>query len=413
MITMNQRWKRALRLLRSGFYLVMDSLLVLPFFLLALLSRLIPRPVDVGLGPEPLINNIYHKKALERQGYRAETFVHQVYFITEDFDVRADRIFPGPLLVLRNYYLFLWILFRYRCLYLYFNGGPLGFTSFLGTLEPVLYRVAGIRTVLMPYGGDLQEMSRSPNLLFKDAMSLDYPGHRFRRRRIAQRIDRWTCFADHVIAGCEWVDYLYHWDTLMLAHFSIDTDTVRPVPTPRATGQPFRILHAPNHRFVKGTVFFQQAVAELRAEGIPVELQIVERVPNETVRAAIASADLIADQLIVGWYAMFALEAMAMGKPVLCFLRPDLVELYRTKGLMAAEDPPVVRCSPRDVKDVIRYWAMHQDELTAMGESSRRFVEKHHSLEAVGRVFARINASLAILPGSRTGHKQKVLPKGA
>ena len=410
---MNQRWKQVLRLLRSGFYLVMDAVLALPFFLLALLSRLIPRPVDVGLGPDPLINNIYHKKALERQGYRVETFVHQVYFITDDFDVRADRLFPGPLLVLRNYYLFLWILFRYRCLYLYFNGGPLGFTSFLWTLEPLLYRVAGIRTVLMPYGGDLQEMSRSPNLLFKDAMSRDYPGHRFRRRRIAQRIDRWTCYADHIIAGCEWVDYLYHWDTLMLAHFSIDTDLVKPISTQKAIGQPLRILHAPNHRFVKGTAFFQQAVAELRAEGVTVELQIIERVPNVAVRAAIATADLIADQLIVGWYAMFALEAMAMGKPVLCFLRPDLVELYRMKSLMAPDEPPIVRCSPWDVKDTIRYWAAHQDELAALGQSSRRFVEKHHSLEAVGKVFAGINASLAILPGGRTGHNQKARTPGA
>jgi len=59
---------------------------------LCAVARLVPKRVDVGLGPEPLVNNVYHKRALQRQGYTAETFVHTVYFTTSAFDVRADLI---------------------------------------------------------------------------------------------------------------------------------------------------------------------------------------------------------------------------------------------------------------------------------------------------------------------------------
>ena len=37
---------------------------------------------DVGIGPEPLINNVYHKMALEKNGYKVITFVAKSYYIT-------------------------------------------------------------------------------------------------------------------------------------------------------------------------------------------------------------------------------------------------------------------------------------------------------------------------------------------
>jgi glycosyltransferase involved in cell wall biosynthesis len=370
-------------------------------FPLAVLSRLSPRRIDVGLGPEPLINNVYHKRALASAGYSAETFVDQVYYITSDFDVRADRAIPRPLFFLRGYWLFVRALFRYKALYIYFNGGPLMNKPLLWRIEPWLYRAAGIPVVVMPYGLDVQDMTRSPNLLFKHAMAVDYPSTRFRRKRTTRLIDVWTLGAAHVIGGVEWVDYLYHWDTLMLGHFSIDTEQWRPEPAPAEdkADRPLRILHAPNHRTIKGTEHFVRAVDELRAEGVAVELVMLERVPNDKIREVMASVDVVADQLVVGWYAMFALEAMAMGKPVLCFLRPDLIDLYAFAGLMGRDEAPLVRCDPFTVKDVIRGLADDRTQLAGLGVRGRVFVEAHHSLAFVGGVFARINRSLGVEPG--------------
>jgi glycosyltransferase involved in cell wall biosynthesis len=388
-------------------------------FFIAVLCRFIRKSIDIGLGPEPFISHIYHKKAFELYGYTAQTFVSDVFFITDKFDVRGDKIFftkytplKKPFKFLSNIYLFALSLLRYKCVYIYFTGGPLGliasgrFASFLWRIEPFLYKLARVKVVVMPYGGDVQEMSRSPNLLFKNAMSRDYPEHRFRRRRIETKIDLWTKYADHVIGGCDWVLYMYHWDTLMLAHFSIDVDTWKPVDKDsdrsRHTGnKKLRILHAPNHRAIKGTQHFIDAVNELIEDGLNIELVLLEGVANDEIKRVMASVDVVADQLIVGWYAMFALEAMAMGKPVLCFLHEDLEYLYVTSGLVAVDEIPIINCSPLTVKETIRDLVLNRDKLVEIGKRSRAYIMKHHSTQAVGKVFDKINRSIGLKPSGR------------
>ncbi len=378
---------------------VLLELIMLPLLLpVALVLRFKPKTFDIGLGPEPLINNVYHKRALQLNGYRVQTFVEDVYFITDRFDVRGDKRFKRPLVY---YYLFFLSAARYRCIYIYFNGGALGCTRQLWRLEPFLYRLAGVKTVVLPYGGDVQDMTRSPNLIFKNAASRGYPAYfKHKRRRIERKIDLWTCRADHVVSGCEWVDYMFHWDTLMLAHFSIDTGQWRPLPSGAEASDEVKILHAPNHRVVKGTDHFVAAVDRLRQEGYPVVLDIVEQVPNDEIARRMAAADIIADQLIIGWYAMFALEAMAMGKPVLCYVREDLEKLYIEAGLIAPKELPLIKCSPFDVYDVIKKILDDRGQLAALGRQGRRFVKKHHSLEAVGNVFDSINRALQVAPSA-------------
>jgi len=375
------------------------------FLLIALLARFIPKRIDVGLGPEPIISHVYHKQAFQQYGYSAETFALSVFYITSEFDIRADQLlprrFPGGKYV-GYLYLMAMSLLRYRCLYFYFNGGVLGFSQWLWRLEPWLYRLANVKVVVMPYGSDVQEMSRSSNLLYKHAISRDYPRHRLHRKRIAAKIDLWTRHASHLIAGCDWVDYMYHWDTLMLAHFSIDLEKWKPVPpanlAPVTAAQPLRILHAPNHRTIKGTEFFLQAVKELQAEGIAVELILLERVPNHKVKEVMESVDVVADQLIIGWFAMFAIEAMALQKPVLCYLRPEFLDLFMTYGLLDQDEVPIINCTPLTVKAAIRELAVNRHQLAAIGQRSREFVIKHHSIMTIGKVFAQINRSLGLTP---------------
>jgi glycosyltransferase involved in cell wall biosynthesis len=398
------------RSLRRAVSLGLEMAFFIPILLAALIARLIPKSVDVGLGPEPMVSYVYHKRALERQGFSAQTFVREVYFITDAFDVRADLLLPGPLSALAKYYLFILAVSRYRCLYTSFKGGPLGVCALLWRIEPFLYRVAGVKTVILPYGSDVQVLTRSPNLLYKHAVGVDYPGQRFMRRSIASKVDLWTRQADHIVGGCEWVDYMYHWDTLMLNHFSIDTELWKPAPEterqrPRDPTQRLVILHAPNHRALKGSAYFEQAVKELKEEGFEVELKVVEKVPNNEMRALMRSADVVADQLVIGWYAMFAMEAMALGKPVLCYLREDLKRFYIDAGLISPEEIPIVECSPTKVKEVIKGLVMDREALDEIGKRSRAFIEKHHSLESVGTIFTAINRSIGLKPAGQNPHR--------
>jgi len=379
------------------------EIIALPAILtVAFLAGRCEKKIDVGLGPFPLINNIYHKRALELAGYSTETFVSQVWHITSDFDVRFDNHWLSKYIIFRklllNLYIFGWSSLRYRSLIVYFDGGPLGQgTAFLWRLEPILYRLAGVKTVVLPYGSDVQVMSRSPNLHFKHAMAVDYPQHRTRRLHIQAMIDVWTSAGSHIVGGCEWVDYMHHWDTLMIAHFSI------PLPDPVFKDSvhdshnlnPLRLLHAPNHREIKGTRHVVRAVEELRAEGLNIELMMLERVSNDEVRRLIFHADVIVDQLVIGWYAMFAIEAMASGKPVICHLRRDLEELYvATDLLLGFDEIPIIRADIFSFKEVVRTLYADRDILIAAGDRGREYVERRHSVEAISLVFSGIFAKL-------------------
>ena len=48
----------------------------------------------------------------------------------------------------------------------------------LDWLRPKIFRLAGVKTLLMPYGGDVQDLRYTTNLKFKNAMTKDYPLHR-------------------------------------------------------------------------------------------------------------------------------------------------------------------------------------------------------------------------------------------
>lgn len=375
-------------------YWIFEILCLPILFILAGIARYKKKPFDIGIGPEPIINHAYHKQALENQGYRVETYVYKVHHITQAFDVRADLKFRSH--YLRSLYLSVRNLFHYRLLYISFHGGPLGSTRFLWRFEPFLYRLACIKTVILPYGSDIQEMLRCPELLFRHTMAIDYPLQHLRRWKIEAKIDLWSLHATRIIGGCDWVDYLPFWHDLMLAHFAIDLERWVPKKRIRDPKAPLKILHAPNHRHIKGTDHFIEAVEELRREGYPIEIILLEKVPNEHVQEVMQEVDIIADQLVIGWYAMFALEGMALEKPVLCYLREDLIDLYTSAKLIREEEIPIINVTPRNIKARLKELILNPGELENIGKRSRVFVDKHHSLEKIGSLLGGINKKCGV-----------------
>jgi hypothetical protein len=392
-----KRWRRNLLVLPA---LWTSELLFIPVAILAaMIARCRTRAIEVGIGPDPLVSHIYQKRAMQLAGYRVETFTGTPYYITQEFDSIFHYKLKFTNVFLSKYLMYFHVIFRFRAVYIYFNGGPLGLTSLLWRLEPYFYKIAGVKVVTMPYGADVYDMTRARNLLFKHSINLDYPTNRSRGQAVRARVDLWTRRADHIIAGCDWVDFLDFWHTLTLTHFVIDTEEWAPKEAADGdTQRPLRILHAPNHRNVKGTKFFVQAVDELGAEGEAVELVLLERVHNRKIKEAMETVDVVADQLIIGWYAIFALEAMAMGKPVLCYLRPDLERFYTDVGLVEPGELPIVNVRPETVKEVIRSLVRDRERLRELGRRSRSFVLRCHSLPAAAALFDAINRSIGVYP---------------
>jgi hypothetical protein len=75
------------------------------------------------------------------------------------------------------------------------------------------------------------------------------------------------------------------------------------------------IVHCPTDRAKKHTAVLLAAVDTLKAEGLPVDLELIEFRPWTESLAAKARADIVFDQLMWG-YGCNGIEAWAMGKPV-------------------------------------------------------------------------------------------------
>jgi glycosyltransferase involved in cell wall biosynthesis len=133
------------------------------------------------------------------------------------------------------------------------------------------------------------------------------------------------------------------------------------------------VLHAPSSRRRKGT---EDVIAA--CEGLDVELDIVEGLPQAEARRHYERADIVVDQLNAGWYGIFALEAMALGKPVLSYLRPEAVqETERALGV----EVPVVPVTKETLRDRIGELAASADERRRIGASSRAYVERVHDAD--------------------------------
>lgn len=356
-------------------------------------------------GTIPMINMKYHSRAMRLLGYESTTVVAHIFAIhgREDYDVLTSELVQRmPLVrslpalarrVIEPYATFAWALRNFDVFTIYASGTILRSTPLRYRELQLLHR-AGKKVVLLAYGADVQVMSRIRGLPFKHAMCVDYPGFTRHEAETLRDVEYCVGEADHVVSGVDWVDSMPRWDTLCAGHFAIDTEewSLALEPLERDPARPIVIFHAPNHRELKGTRFLIEACNELQAEGEPIELRLVERVPNNEIRRQMAEADIVADQFIIGWYALFAIEAMATGKPVLCYLRPDLLELYTLYSF--ASECPLVNTPALEIKDRLRELVHDAQRRRELGLAGRRYVEDHHSLEAVGSLLDGIYRSV-------------------
>jgi len=151
----------------------------------------------------------------------------------------------------------------------------------------------------------------------------------------------------------------------------IDVRAIEP-PPPTNRERPV-VLHAPSSRAKKGTEHVVAACKEL-----DVELEIVEGLDHREAFERYRNADVIVDQLNAGWYGVFAIEAMALGKPVVTFLHDEAVR--KTEEAFGV-DVPIVNATAETLAGALRPLVESAEERRRVGRASRAYVEEVHDLE--------------------------------
>lgn len=144
-----------------------------------------------------------------------------------------------------------------------------------------------------------------------------------------------------------------------------------------------KILHAPSSRETKGTEFVLQAIYNLKKDGYDIEFVLLENVSHEEVLRQIQLSDIIVDQLIFGWYGMFSIEAMCMGKPVLCYIKKDLIDKY-------CQNLPILNTDSKVIYENIAKLIENPERITELGIKSRQFVEEIHDSKIVTERLVKI-----------------------
>ncbi|HEY2219827.1 MAG TPA: glycosyltransferase family 4 protein [Gaiellaceae bacterium] len=146
-------------------------------------------------------------------------------------------------------------------------------------------------------------------------------------------------------------------------------------PRPPSDAERPLVVHAPSNRARKGTAHVIEACAQL-----PVELEIVEGLRHDEARERYARADIVVDQLNAGWHGVFALEAMALAKPVVSHLKPDVVE--RSAESFGAR-VPIVQATADTLVDALRPLVEDVELRRRLGAQGRAYVEQVHDIDRV------------------------------
>lgn len=184
-------------------------------------------------------------------------------------------------------------------------------------------------------------------------------------------------------------------------------DPALPIPDsyqlPPETATSLKLYHAIGNRKertdengvnIKSSHIYLPLIDKLRDEGIDITLLEPTAIPNKEVRFLQMQADIFLEMLTFGWFGANAREAMMLGKPVVCFIRPEWLESVRKELPEYAEELPIVNTTPETVEQVLRDLIANPEKRREIGERSRAFAIKWHSTEAAGRHFDHVYSEL-------------------
>ena len=305
------------------------------------------------------------RDGLRAHGHRAElwTIAPHPYMATQDrllqgYAARAKAAVAAPL--------------RFDVLHYQFG------TTLAEFLDAAWARVAGRPLALMHYWGDDCRIRTGGGAVPAGA-DLAWERSQAARERVIRRrlaLAGRTCAAA-LVSDLELAGFVHaHFRTVYL----VPTPLVAPQPGrpgPEPTGEGPVVVHAPSDLLIKGT---QQIMAAIEAagRGTPLRPRVIGGVSREAVHAEIGRADIVVDQLNSRTSGVFALEAMALGKPVLLQFERDLLAPF-------ARDTPLVPVTAATLAGELAALAADPARRAALGAAGRAFVAREHDAAVVAR----------------------------
>ncbi len=342
-------------------------------------------------------------------GLKSDSLVFTTYHITRNFSINLtipDKVAGKLVRILSSahrrfrFAVLAYVMLRYDAVHFFYDRGLLPGTERFGIEEAEIELLsrAGLKIYTYAYGADVRTRDRTL-ALGPVNFCTDCPQPKAYCICDDEQLDLSLSRLDHrVTARIAMGDMLTYVPGCRNMHYwPLDLEHLQPAPLTWRKGEPLRIAHAPNHSHFKGTRHLEAAIERLRDEGYDVELVKISGVPNTVVLDIFRSVNLVADQFIGGFHGYTALEAMALGRPVLCFLRaPEMT--------IAPEESPIINAPPHLVYSVLKSILDREIDLEDLGRRSRRFIERYYSIPAVAARLGRLYLETSDWPQAALDH---------
>lgn len=172
-------------------------------------------------------------------------------------------------------------------------------------------------------------------------------------------------------------------DAVFMPYASVDIDAFKPV-WPKTHG-PITILHAPSDETIKGTRYIVAAIENLKKRW-PIEFTQVKGLPYAEALNRYAGADLVIDQVLAGWYGGFAVEMMALGKPVAGYIREsDLAHVPESMR----DEIAIRNISIHSLESDLETLLERRAEWPAWGQRARDYVMRWHHPHRIAEAMIR------------------------
>ncbi len=250
----------------------------------------------------------------------------------------------------------------------HFHGGASLLPKRTGYADVRLLRRRHVRVVQHFCGSDarLPDTERARNPWYVNSYGED-------ERENRARIARWADLTDgHVIFQDNSFDAFLRpaFSHIHVVPLAVDLKRLQPRPDQPPRNLPM-VVHAPSNTGFKGTEVVRAAIERLnRGRRLCDYVEVTGRTHAETLDQ-LGRADVVIDQVRAGAYGTVTVEAMALGKPVICYILPELLPTY-------GHDFPVVSADPSTLEEVLRELMRSHDDRALIGARSRRYAERVH-----------------------------------
>lgn len=138
---------------------------------------------------------------------------------------------------------------------------------------------------------------------------------------------------------------------------------------------------------IKCTHIYLDLFEKFKAEGLPTELIFFHGLPNKIIKYYQMQADIVVDMLTFGFFGANVREAMMLGKPVICYLRPEWLDEMRKEIPEYVNELPVISATPETIEAILRELITNKEKRKEVGIRSREFAVKWHGSINAARYF--------------------------